>query len=117
MPQPPHVCHPGWLCRLANTVAPAGVEFAGAAGAATGAEVPGVEAVPEVPVPGFAVELPGFELAAEPEPMLLAVVVVAAENGFVAPEPHPTAEAIAIAPAPTLSNTLEEKCTLNPRQP
>jgi len=40
-----------------------------------------------------------------------------AEKGFADPEPHPTIEATASAAALNFTKTLEEDCTLNPRQP
>jgi len=63
----------------------------------------------------FEAELP--VLVFEPELELLTLAVaLPAENGLADPEPQPTMEATAIAAALNLIKTLEEKCTLNPRQ-
>jgi len=76
------------------------------AGLAVLVGVEGVEFEAELPVVVFE---PEFEL-------LTLVVALPAENGLADPEPQPTMEATAIAAALSLIKTLEENCTLNPRQ-
>ena len=68
-------------------------------GAVDGVEfVPGVEAEDELP-------------AFEPEFELTLVVALPAENGFAAPDPQPTTEAMARNATPNLINTLNMECT------
>lgn len=81
--------------------------MAGAAGAAGADVVVGADGVE------LEAELPGFEAELE---LLTFVVALPAENGFADPEPQPTIEATAMTAAPNLIKTLEENCTLNPRQ-
>jgi len=63
---------------------------------------------PDAPL--FDAELPVFGVDVEPA-ALLAVTVEPAENGFAAPDPQPTTEAMARNATPNLINTLNMECT------
>lgn len=82
-----------------------GLDGAGA-GAGAGLEFPGLllelDCPPEL-VPVFEAEVALVVVTAEP-----------AENGFAAPDPQPTTEAIATNTAPNLIDTLDTECNLNP---
>lgn len=66
----------------------------------------------------FPVELDDEVPELEPEPEVVTLLTaLPAEKGFAAPEPHPTIEATATAPAENLIKILEENCTLNSCQP
>jgi hypothetical protein len=51
----------------------------------------------------------------EPVAALLAETVEPAENGFAAPDPQPTTDAMAATATLNLTNALDNECTLNPR--
>jgi hypothetical protein len=54
-------------------------------------------------------------LDGEPLAALLAETVDPAENGFAAPDPQPTTDAMATTATPNLINTLANECTVNPQ--
>jgi hypothetical protein len=76
----------------------------------------GVGAGLPVEFPGvFEAELPGLVLDVEPAAALLPESVEPAENGFAAPDPQPTTDAMAATATLNLINTLDNECTLNPQ--